>query len=113
MPPALTRAAHAAVRPVRLTPGFGRPTISISRHVNGTPNPSALPTASLPANRAAKCWGGLARDRQYSRSAGGEHALDEPRVADEGTRNPVDLDQVDPNPHAGHTMLGPCHERFR
>src|SRR5690349_11230748 len=44
MPPALTRAAQAAVRPVRLTPGFGRPTISISRQVNGTPNPSALPT---------------------------------------------------------------------
>ena len=24
----------------------------------------------------------------------------------------VDLDQVDPNPHAGHTMLGVCRERF-
>ncbi len=62
--PARTRSAHAAVRPDRLTPGFGRPAISISRQVNGTPKPSALPTASLPANRAAKCWAGLARERQ-------------------------------------------------
>ena len=35
--------------------GFGRPVISTSFQANSraTPNPSALPTASLPANRAA------------------------------------------------------------
>ena len=32
---------------------LGRPTISISRHVKRTPQPSALPTASFPAKRAA------------------------------------------------------------
>ena len=51
--PAWTRSANAAVRPERRTPGFGRPTISISFHVKRTPQPSALPTASLPAKRAA------------------------------------------------------------
>ena len=45
--------AQAPVRPERLTPGFGRPRISISRQVKWTPMPSALPTASLPANRPA------------------------------------------------------------
>jgi hypothetical protein len=38
---------------VRLTLGFGRPTISISFQVNRTPIPSAFPTASLPAKRPA------------------------------------------------------------
>ena len=51
--PAWTRSAKAAVRPDNRTPGFGRPTISISFHVNRTPQPSAFPTASLPANRPA------------------------------------------------------------
>jgi hypothetical protein len=41
------------VRPVRYTPGFGRPRISISFHVKYTPEPSALPTASLAAKRPA------------------------------------------------------------
>jgi hypothetical protein len=41
------------VRPESVTEGFGRPTISISRHEKSTPQPSALPTASLPAKRAA------------------------------------------------------------
>src|SRR4029077_10536797 len=45
--------AKASVRPERVTEGFGRPTISISRHEKSTPHPSALPTASLPAKRAA------------------------------------------------------------
>ena len=31
----------------------GRPTISISFHVKRTPQPSAFPTASFPANRPA------------------------------------------------------------
>ena len=31
--PAPTRSAHAAVRPLRCTPGFGRPRISISFQV--------------------------------------------------------------------------------
>jgi hypothetical protein len=39
--------------PVSVTPGFGGPTISMSFHVNRTPQPSALPTASLPQKRAA------------------------------------------------------------
>ena len=43
----------AAVRPLRCTPGFGRPWISISFQVKYTPQPSALPTASLAANRPA------------------------------------------------------------
>ena len=51
--PAATRSAKAAVRPDSRTPGLGRPTISTSRHVKRTPQPSALPTASLPAKRAA------------------------------------------------------------
>ena len=51
--PAPTRCAHAAVRPESRTPGFGRPAISISFQVKRTPQPSALPTASLPAKRAA------------------------------------------------------------
>ena len=51
--PARTRSANAAVRPVSRTAGFGRPTISTSLHVKRTPHPSALPTASLPAKRAA------------------------------------------------------------
>ena len=45
--------AKASVRPESVTVGFGRPTISISRHEKSTPQPSALPTASLPAKRAA------------------------------------------------------------
>ena len=48
-----TRSAKARVFPVRVTPGFCLPTISISFQVNRTPHPSALPTASLPQNRAA------------------------------------------------------------
>ena len=40
-------------RRASVTPGFGGPTISISFHVKSTPQPSALPTASLPQNRAA------------------------------------------------------------
>ncbi len=51
--PARTRPAKAFVLPERRTSGFGRPAISISRQVKRTPQPSALPTASLPANRAA------------------------------------------------------------
>ena len=51
--PACIRSAKAFVRPERTTPGFGRPAISISFHVKWTPQPSALPTASLPANRPA------------------------------------------------------------
>ena len=111
--PARTRSAHAAVRPVRLTPGLGRPAISISRHVNGTPKPSALPTASLPANRAAKCCGRVGPRQAVLALGRREDALDEARVALERTGHPVDLDQVDPNPHAGHTMLGPCQGRSR
>ena len=47
--------AIAARRPESVTDGFGRPTISISFHANAraTPKPSALPTASLPANLPA------------------------------------------------------------
>ena len=48
-----TRSAYPAVRPVSVTPGFGGPTISMSFQVNRTPQPSALPTASLPQKRAA------------------------------------------------------------
>ena len=48
-----TRSAKASVLPASVTPGFGGPTISISFHVKRTPHPSALPTASLPQNRAA------------------------------------------------------------
>jgi hypothetical protein len=51
--PAPTRSAQALVRPESVTPGFGRPAISISRQVNQTPDPRAFPTASLPAKRAA------------------------------------------------------------
>src|SRR5207249_9236977 len=53
--PAPTPSAHSASRPLRRTDGFGRPAISISRQANAraTPNPSALPTASLPANLPA------------------------------------------------------------
>ena len=51
--PARTFSAQAFVRPESFTPGLGRPTISISRHVKRTPQPSALPTASYPAKRAA------------------------------------------------------------
>src|SRR5581483_163440 len=51
--PASTWSAQAAVRPERRTDGFGRPAISISFQVKRTPQPSALPTASLPAKRAA------------------------------------------------------------
>src|SRR4029077_3660208 len=51
--PAPTFSAHAAVRPVRKTPGFGRPRISISFQVKWTPDPSALPTASFAAKRPA------------------------------------------------------------
>src|SRR6185437_4806572 len=50
--PALTRSPHAFVQPESCTPGFGRPAISISRQVKWTPQPSALPIASLPAKRA-------------------------------------------------------------
>jgi len=48
-----TFSAQRSVFPARVTPGFGGPTISISFHVKRTPQPSALPTASLPAKRAA------------------------------------------------------------
>src|SRR4029077_1363708 len=41
------RSADASVRPESLTAGWGRPTISISRQEKSTPQPSALPTASL------------------------------------------------------------------
>ena len=51
--PAATFSAQAAVFPESVTDGFGRPTISISFQVKRTPQPSALPTASLPANRPA------------------------------------------------------------
>ena len=44
---------EGSVFPLRVTPGFWRPTISISFQVNRTPQPSAFPTASLPQNRAA------------------------------------------------------------
>ena len=47
------RSANASVFPASVTPGFGGPTISISFHVKRTPQPSALPTASLPQKRAA------------------------------------------------------------
>jgi len=69
MVPASTRPAQTAVRPLSETPGLGLPAISISRQVKGTPKPSALPTASFPAKRAAKCWAGFAREKQYARSA--------------------------------------------
>ena len=39
-----TRSAQRSVRPASVTPGFGGPTISISFHVNSTPQPSAFPT---------------------------------------------------------------------
>ena len=112
MPPALTRLAQAAVRPVRLTPGFGRPTISISRHVNGTPKPSALPTASLPANRAAKCWAGLAETGSTPARLR-EHPLDEAGMANQRPRHPLDFDQVDSNPHAGPYYAKPMTRRYR
>ena len=48
-----TRSAQRSVRPASVTAGFGGPTISISFHVNSTPQPSAFPTASFPQNRAA------------------------------------------------------------
>jgi len=51
--PAPTRSAHWAVLPLRYTPGFGRPRISISFHVKYTPEPSAFPTASFAANLPA------------------------------------------------------------
>ena len=53
--PAPTRSAQAPTRPLRVTPGFGRPAISTSFHAKAraTPYPSAYPTASLPAKRAA------------------------------------------------------------
>src|SRR5262249_45644166 len=51
--PAPPRSAPPLVQPLSLTRGVGRPAISISRHVNRRPEPSALPTASLPAKRAA------------------------------------------------------------
>ena len=112
MPPALTRAAHAAVRPVRLTPGFGRPD-----DLDLAPRERDAEPERLSDGLLAREPGGEVLRRVGARQAvlalgRREHALDEPGVADEGTRNPVDLDQVDPNPHGGHTMLGPCHERF-
>src|SRR5205814_4877200 len=66
--PAPSRRARSATWPDRVTAGFGRPAISMSRHMNSTPHPIAFPTASLPANRAAKCWAGLGREKQYARS---------------------------------------------
>src|SRR5206468_1884350 len=53
--PAPARSAHARTRPDRRTAGFGLPAISTSRHAKAraTPNPSAFPTASLAAKRAA------------------------------------------------------------
>jgi len=53
--PARTFSAQAFVRPESCTEGFGRPTISMSRHANALaiPKPIDLPTASLPAKRAA------------------------------------------------------------
>ena len=62
--PAWTRSANSATLPESVTRGFGRPAISMSRHMNSTPQPSALPTASLPAKRAAKCCAGLRREKQ-------------------------------------------------
>ena len=53
--PASTCFAQAATRPDSRTDGFGRPTISMSfqAKARATPNPSAFPTASLPAKRPA------------------------------------------------------------
>ena len=53
--PASTRSAHRSTRPESFTDGFGLPAISMSRQAKSraTPSPSAFPTASLPANRAA------------------------------------------------------------
>ena len=53
--PAPTRSAHAATLPESRTDGFGRPAISMSfqAKARATPNPSAFPTASLPAKRPA------------------------------------------------------------
>ena len=66
--------------PESVTPGFGGPTISISFHVNSTPHPSALPTASLPQNRAAYDSAGLRRVSQYACSS----------AVKQRSRNPVD-----------------------
>ena len=71
------RSAHACVRPGSLTPGFGRPTISISFHAKrATPKPSALPTASLPAKRPAYAAPG-SRASRSTRLRLGEAALPE------------------------------------
>ena len=53
--PAPTRSDQASTWPESRTDGFGRPAISTSfqAKARATPKPSALPTASLPANRAA------------------------------------------------------------
>ena len=51
--PARTRSPQAFVEPESRTDGFGRPAISISRHVKRTPQPRALPIASLAAKRPA------------------------------------------------------------
>ena len=72
--------AHARARPCNVTLGFGRPTISMSRHAKAraTPKPSALPTASLPAKRPAYDCAGFLRESQYARSASVKHRSRKP-----------------------------------
>src|SRR5262249_57229079 len=69
--PAFVFSAHARTRPDSRTVGFGRPTISMSfqAKARATPNPSAFPTASLPAKRPAYDSAGFGRESQYARSA--------------------------------------------
>ena len=55
-----TRSAKRRVLPASVIPGFGGPTISISFQVKSTPQPSALPTASLPQKRRRVGLGGVA-----------------------------------------------------
>ncbi len=96
--PAWTRSANAAVRPDSRTPGFGRPTISISFHVKRTPQPSAFPTASLPgepsrvALRRTRARVAVlpfrVREAPLAKSRAGERTLDA-----------LDLDDVDPDLH--------------
>ena len=87
-------AARSAARPCSRSTGAGPPTTSTSR--GPQPPPSALIAASLAANRAARCRPGRARSAQALELAGPEQALGEPRPALQGTLDPIDLDQVDP-----------------
>ena len=106
-----TRSANASVLPASVTPGFGRPTISISFQVKSDAAAERLPDRLLAAEPRGVRLGRVAARLAVRLLVGREAAVAEARTL-ERAPDPLDLDHVraDPHRHALPRSLEPARQ---